>query len=196
MALVIDGYNLLHASGILGRGIGPGGLERSRNALLNFLAESLEERELAQTTVVFDAREAPPGLPRTVRHRGITVCFAEKGSDADEMIEGLIRADSSPRRLTIVSSDHRLHRAARRRGAKPIDSDRWYADTLRARIERSRRDQGGTKPSGPATDGEVKFWLRQFGLDEAASDGKPADDAPHDSPFPPGYGENMGEDGS
>ena len=30
MALVIDGYNLLHASGILGRGIGPGSLERSR----------------------------------------------------------------------------------------------------------------------------------------------------------------------
>ena len=46
MALIIDGYNLLHASGILGRGIGPGGLERSRSALLNFLAESLDERQL------------------------------------------------------------------------------------------------------------------------------------------------------
>ena len=30
MSLLIDGYNLLHAVGILGRGIGPGGLRTSR----------------------------------------------------------------------------------------------------------------------------------------------------------------------
>src|SRR5262245_4263994 len=114
MALVIDGYNFLHASGILGRGVGPGSLERSRSALLNFLAESLDARELGRTTVVFDAREAPPGLPRVVQHRGITVRFADPGSDADGVIEDLIRANSTPRKLVIVSSDHRLHRAARR----------------------------------------------------------------------------------
>ncbi len=86
MSLVIDGYNLLHASGILGRGSGPGGFERSRAALLDFLAESLDRRQLAGTTVVFDARMAPPGLPRTTKHRGITVRFAARGSDADEEI--------------------------------------------------------------------------------------------------------------
>jgi predicted RNA-binding protein with PIN domain len=196
MALVIDGYNLLHASGILGHGIGPGGLERSRVALLNVLAESLEERELAQTTVVFDAREAPPGLPRTVRHRGITVCFAEPQSDADEVIEQLIRADSSPRRLTVVSSDHRLHRAARRRNARPIDSDQWYAETVRKRIDRLRHKSPGSKPTGPASESEVRFWVRQFGLEELAADGEPAREAPLDSPFPPGYGEDIGEEDS
>ena len=36
MAIVIDGYNLLHASGILGRGIGPGGLERWRRRCSTF----------------------------------------------------------------------------------------------------------------------------------------------------------------
>ena len=30
MSLLIDGYNLLHAAGIMGRGAGPGGLQRSR----------------------------------------------------------------------------------------------------------------------------------------------------------------------
>src|SRR4051794_30536608 len=70
MALIIDGYNLMHAAGILGRGVGPGSLERSRLALLHFVVESLDQAELAATTVVFDARAAPPGLPRELKHRG------------------------------------------------------------------------------------------------------------------------------
>ncbi len=59
MSLLIDGYNLMHAAGILGRGSGPGSLQRSRLALLNFLAESLDPREVPRTTVVFDAHDAP-----------------------------------------------------------------------------------------------------------------------------------------
>jgi len=197
MPLVIDGYNLLHASGILGRGIGPGGLERSRAALLNFLAESLDPAELDRTIVVFDARQTPPGLPRTIDHRGIKVQFAEPGSDADEMIERLIQADSAPRRLTVVSSDHRLHRAARRRRAKPIDSDQWYAEILRRRIDRVRGKSPGLKPTELPNDGEVRFWLRQFGLEDPTAENpdplSPPGQPPVENPFPPGYGEDIGE---
>ena len=64
MSLIIDGYNLMHAAGIVGHGAGPGFLERSRLAVLNFVVESLEPAALGTTTVVFDARQAPPGLPR------------------------------------------------------------------------------------------------------------------------------------
>ena len=39
-ATIIDGYNLLHTIGIVCVSFGPGGLERSRMALLNFLAAS------------------------------------------------------------------------------------------------------------------------------------------------------------
>jgi len=166
MPILIDGYNLLHASGILGRGIGPGGLERARRALLNFLVESLEEAELAKTIVVFDARDAPPGLPRLTAHRGVSVHFAPKGSDADEAIEQLILEDSAPKRLVVVSSDHRLHRAARRRKATPIDSDIWYHQVLRGRIQRARTTPNGPKPPPPPTDYEVRFWLKQFGMEE------------------------------
>lgn len=198
MALIIDGYNLLHASGILGRGVGPGSLERSRQALLNFLAEALEERELATTTVVFDAREAPPGLPRVVAHRGITVRFAEKSSDADEMIEHLIKANTSPRKLVVVSSDHRLHRAARRRKARAVDSDEWYAQAIRQRLQRFRSFTSTGKPAEPATENEVRFWLRHFGEEEppAAPDGAAAsaEQPPADNPFPPGYAEDVREE--
>ncbi len=195
MALIIDGYNLLHASGILGRGVGPGGLERSRNALLNFLAESLEDRDASNTIVVFDARDAPPGLPRTTRHRGIQVRFADQGGDADALIEKLIRADSAPRKLTVVSSDHRLHRAARRRRARAVDSDRWYHDVLRDRIDRMRSGTASAKPSAPPTEAEVHYWLRRFGLEDAQdSDDSSDSSAPETNlqhPFPPGYAEDV-----
>ncbi len=194
MALLIDGYNLLHASGILARGVGPGSLERSRNALLNFLAESLAERELARTTVVFDARQAPPGLPRVTKYRGITVRFAPKGSDADTVIEELIAANHAPRRLTVVSSDHRLHRAARRRRAKAVDSDVWYVEALRRRIDRSRTKSLPGKPAGPPSEVEVRYWMRQFGLEEPESASEQPPQPSPDSPFPPGYAEDIDED--
>ena len=199
MGLVIDGYNLLHASGILGRGVGRGSLERARHALLNFLAESLDEAVLARTVVVFDARDPPPLLPRETKHRGISVRFAQPNSDADQLIEELIAADSAPRRLTVVSSDHRLHRAARRRRAKAIDSDQWYAQVLRARIDRTRARSPSLKPNELPTDNEVQFWLRQFGLESiepATSDDQSSDQEPRPSPnnpFPPGYGEDVSE---
>ncbi len=194
MSLLIDGYNLLHASGLLGRGIGPGSLERSRGALVRFLSESLDEAELASTTVVFDAREAPPGLPRTSKQFGITVRFAEPGGDADQLIEQLILADSAPRRLTVVSSDHRLHRAARRRKATAIDSDRWYAETLRRRIDRQRSLPGAAKPSGPPTEGEVRYWLRQFGLEDPTEFPIAGGETAEHPPFPPGYGQDVREE--
>jgi len=140
-------------------------------------------------------------LPRTVQHRGLTVRFADPGSDADSMIEQLIEADSSPRKLIVVSSDHRLHRAARRRRAKAIDSDQWYAETLRKRIERMRHKSLGLKPEEPPSEVDVRFWLRQFGLEEPeppASDRGSASGAeerpPIESPFPPGYGEDIREE--
>jgi predicted RNA-binding protein with PIN domain len=185
MAVIIDGYNLMHAAGLIGRGVGPGGLERSRLALLNFVAEAIEETELATATVVFDARHAPPGLPDTLTYRGMTVRFASEYESADELIEQLISTDSSPRRLVVVSADHRLHNAARHRRAKAVDSERWYADMLQRRA--ARRDAASSTPSKPncPDSGEVEFWLRKF-TDEDV--GPLADDI-----FPPGYGEDIQE---
>lgn len=207
MSLLIDGYNLVHVAGILGQGVGPGSLQRSRLALLNFLAESLEPGELPHTTVVFDSHDAPWGLPRQVDHRGITVRFATQYEEADDLIEELIRADSAPRRLVVVSSDHRIQRAARRRRAKALDSDVWYAELVRAR--RQRQQAAGDVPARPAVpllEEDVDYWLRQFGGESALTElltresrpEPPARDEPPDrevgpieNPFPPGYAEDL-----
>jgi hypothetical protein len=168
MPLIIDGYNLLNAVGIVGRGAGPGGLQRSRLALLNFLAESLEPEEAAHATVVFDAHDAPAGLPRSVEHRGLTVRFAARFEDADSLIEELIRRHSAPRRLTVVSSDHRVQRAARRRKAHFIDSDAWYAEVVRQRHQRQQSaPEGLERPYVPLLEEDVDYWICRFGGESA-----------------------------
>ena len=213
MTILIDGYNLLNAAGIMGRGVGPGSLERSRLALLNFLAESLDPGDLPRTTVVFDAHDPPRGLPRMAKHRGLTVRYSSQYDEADTQIEELIRADSSPRNLTVVSSDHRIQRAARRRKARAVDSDAWYDEIVRLRQQRlqavSDRD---IRPPAPLLAEDVEYWIRQFGgqsllkelaaEESAARQGTPSESEPSvedpsqgrppiDNPFPPGYAEDL-----
>jgi predicted RNA-binding protein with PIN domain len=102
-------------------------------------------------------------------YRGLTVRFASEYKDADELIERLIEADSAPRRLTVVSSDHRLQRAARRRRAHPIDSDRWYSEVSRQHRRRNEERASNAKPPPPATATEVEYWMRLF--DDTAGEG-------------------------
>lgn len=178
MSLIVDGYNLLHASGIIGCGKGPGGLRRSRSALLNFLAESLSSDDLVRTIVVFDASDPPLGLPHEYDFRGMSVRFAVNHEGADDLIEELIRQDSAPRNLTVVSSDHRLQRAARRRKAQAVDSDRWFGDVIRQRAKRRNVERGDPDAEAPLPNG-IAYWLREFGLE-------PRDDeVPSTSTTPP-----------
>lgn len=164
MPLLIDGYNLLHASGILPRGVGPGTLERARGALLGFLAAAIDAAELPNTTIVFDAKDAPPGRPDVYDHGGMTVRFARGYEEADVLLIELIRLDSAPRKLTVVSSDHQVQRAARRRRATAVDSDRWCAELLRRRrLTQIPAAETEAKPPAPLSEAEVQHWLKQFG---------------------------------
>ena len=128
--LFLDGYNLLHASGVFGNA-GRTSLESSREALLNWLGDCLTDAQRERTTIVFDARDAPPGLPRSATKHGMRIEFAPRGKEADDVLEEMIGSHTSPRSLTVVSSDHRLHRAARRRKATAVDSDQWVAEVKR-----------------------------------------------------------------
>ena len=186
MALLIDGYNLLHVSDIFA-GEGPGTeLHRSRIALLDFLAASIDARERDKTTIVFDAAGAPPGLPRTMSHEGMTVHFARRHSDADEMIEELLEQCTAPRALIVISSDHRVQRAARRCGATFVDSEHWYAELRAARTQRPETDAALSDRDDKATPEDVAYWVDEFA------------DAPPDessaNPFPPGYADEVTEE--
>ncbi len=224
MAILIDGYNLMHVTGIHGRGHGwgKGSLERARNALLSFLTASLGPDELLQTTVVFDANEAPPGLPRQTKQGGMTIQFAAEYEDADALIEELIRVHSVPRQLIVVSSDHRVQRAARRRKATAIDSDRWFDEIVQRQIQREASPEPlDAKPTPSLSKADVQHWLAQFADADLESEFKgeanrkpqakpssfkrtnpsPTRDSSDkneeldiSNPFPPGYADDLFED--
>jgi len=125
--LIIDGYNLMHAAGIARRRYASGDLERCRSRLHRELAMRLAANVLSTAVVVYDAFDSPGNDDRQQQHAGVNVLFAAQGHDADSLIEQLLQQHSVPKRVIVVSSDHRLHKAARRRKAKCVDSeDFWF----------------------------------------------------------------------
>ncbi|TWT86477.1 YacP-like NYN domain protein [Pseudobythopirellula maris] len=155
---LIDGYNLLHATDLFGVGELEGTLRGSREALVEFLVDRLTAKERRATTVVFDSSQAPPGLPDLYDERGLTVRFSRGYPDADTLLEEMIDAAPDRRNLTVVSGDRRVQRAARGRGAKPIDSGPWFAEM--SRRESSPEADRVTKPTGPVEDAD--HWVGEF----------------------------------
>ena len=162
MLYLIDGYNLLFAMGVLlpGHG-GPALPEKARQRLLDLLAGAHAE-QAASVTVVFDAKHAPRGAAAEFDYQGIHVVFAVHEDEADDLIEKLIRRAATPRKLTVVSNDHRIQQAARRRQCI-VQSCGEYMDWLyglRRPPVAGRAEEGG-KPAGVSRD-EAQRWLREF----------------------------------
>jgi predicted RNA-binding protein with PIN domain len=158
---LIDGYNLLFA--YLGappaRGLSRG-LERARRRLLE-LVHSRHDGEPAEVTVVFDAAHAPPGAPAELDYRGVHVVFTPAES-ADERIEGLIRKASAPRQLTIVTDDHHIQQAARRRRCTVLGCAD-YLGIIEGSVK-AAAPQGETPAAKPqtASPDETARWLGEF----------------------------------
>ncbi len=176
MRYLIDGYNVMHALGLMLPRFGPNGLRNARQRFLNQVASAFGPIEAAGITVVFDAQDPPHEAPREAVHKGIRSLFAIDASDADERIEALLEREGTPRTLTVVSSDLRLRRAAIRRGAKSMIADD-LCDMLRTRTRarEARLSAAAGADPAPAETGqpprerptpsaaESREWLAVFG---------------------------------
>ncbi len=125
--LIIDGYNLMHAAGYGRQKYAPGGLERARNRLLTELARQIPSELTSDLVIVFDAAEAEVREDQDpkIAASKFKVRFSEPGTDADSTIEAMLASHSSPKQILVISSDHRLHKAAARRQARCIDSEEF-----------------------------------------------------------------------
>lgn len=161
MAYLIDGYNLLHAMGVLHGRTGPTGLEKARRRLLGLLHGTYGDRS-GEVTVVFDAAKAPPDATEVQNFQGIHVRFAVRQDEADDLIEDLIHHDSAPRHLTVVSDDHRIQKAARHRHCQLV-SCADYLDWLDRFRRQHLRQRSSTlaKPEGVSRQ-ETQHWLEEF----------------------------------
>lgn len=166
MRTLIDGYNVMFAGGLMGRKFGPDEFRQVRQRFLNDLAASMDADAARGTTVVFDAATAPPARSSTAHHKGITVLFAVDADDADSLIEELIAHHSSPKTLTVVSSDIRIKTAAHRRRARAVTADEYWTemDDRKARLKFARAVPAARKADLAATPSarEADAWAREF----------------------------------
>jgi predicted RNA-binding protein with PIN domain len=158
---LIDGYNLLHAMGVLCGPVGPGELAKARGRLLGLLAGGFGDAA-GSVTVVFDAAHAPPHAAAEQSFRGVHVRFAVRQDEADDLIELLLEEDSAPWNVTLVSDDHRLQRAARRRACQVQGCEEFLEWLDRHRRDRERRPAEPPEKRGRLTEAELQSWLAEF----------------------------------
>ena len=168
MPLIVDAYNAMHVW---------------RNAPIEEDGRDVEAmaRRIGRTrwagdrvTVVCDG--TPPGGSdgrHTFDVEGVRVVYAGAGKDADTLIEHLIKKETAPRSLTVVSSDHRIRKAAGRRGAEAMPSEKFVV------LMESDASQGGGKRSGAEGGAseqlegrEVNQWMAAFGFEGRVSEEK------------------------
>ncbi len=165
--LIVDGYNLIHALPELARLIDTD-LLRARDRLVAHLSEFAAVRNI-EVTVVFDGR-GPQFVPHDPsRVAGVEVVFSRPPHDADQTIIALLRRNTRPRSVTIVTSDASLARSARDYGAKTTSS-RAFVRLLAApgRRNTSRGEREGSSDKPEMTPGDLAEWeeyLKSRGVD-------------------------------
>lgn len=155
--MIIDGNNLLHAP---------------KPRALSGLDERGLCRALARTRwgsegvcVVCDGDPGPLARIESPAAE-VDLIYSGHGRSADTVIEQMIARSSAPRRLIVVSSDHRIRRAAHRRRARTWSSE-YFARELASALARRGRDlpDPGAAPDAHLPPEQVRRWLELFGYD-------------------------------
>jgi uncharacterized protein len=113
-------------------------------------------------TVVFDAAKALPGVSAEQVSHGLRIVFATNKEEADDVIERWIRQSSAPKTLYVVSDDHRIQQAARRRHCQVRGCEDFlkYLEHLRQATRQSVKQPEKKERLSPD---EVERWLAEFG---------------------------------
>jgi len=157
MPVVIDGHNLLHA------------IQKSHEEfesitavglcqIINKYLKSNNERG----EIVFDGT-GPRDKTGFEGMSNLEVVFAGLGSDADTVIENKIKANTAPKRLTVVSCDRRVRSAAKARRAISLKSPLFWEKIWKWSSRKRAFKEPQAKKNG-LTESETKKWLEFFDL--------------------------------
>lgn len=165
---LIDGYNLLFQSHLVGTGRGRDWLSAARQRLINLLQQRLTLDELKTTQIVFDAPRVGPAPEPDNCSSGLCIAYAVDHAEADDLLEHIIRQHPSPKLLTVVSSDLRIRRCARSRRANSLGADQ-FLEQLERRPQSPATEPADTTTSDTnasekqlLSEPEVAFWLKEF----------------------------------
>lgn len=174
LLLLIDGYNVLAPVAAPKRDPDGRWLQRERMQLIRRLVDHLTDLQRENTCVVFDAAKPPHGRPSHFLVEGVSVRFAIEHAEADDLLEEIIASHTAPRNLMVVSSDHRVQAAAKRRGCGCCDSQMWLDDLLDGKVAsacksnqrtgQGRADDGAEKPNRVVSERQVDAWMKEFGF--------------------------------
>jgi hypothetical protein len=159
VTFLIDGYNLMHAVGMLRVGLPKKQLAPARTKFLDWLADAARDRP-DTLKVVFDAVNGPAPTSE-YPHRGVRVRFAFKQT-ADEQIEELVRAVSVPARAAVVSNDSQVQEAARRRRCAVFTCQGFVDWLLNPPRDPDVPPPPDDKPVSPPTAEELAAWEAAF----------------------------------
>ena len=156
---IIDGHNLLHSIHKEGADSGP-----IRDVQLCWIVGRYLKQIGQKGEIIFDGT-GPRDKSGFDNISNLEVFFAGLGTDADTVIENKIGANTAPRRLTIVSSDRRLRKAARARKAISVKSEVFWNNVQKQLSRKKTTKEPAAKRRG-LSDGETKQWLEFFGLEQ------------------------------
>jgi predicted RNA-binding protein with PIN domain len=157
--LIIDGHNLLWAVQ---------GTSEESKSISDIQLCRMVGRYLKQTgesgQIIFDGT-GPQDKSAFDNVTNLDVLFAGQAGDADTLIEEKIRVSTAPRRLTVVSSDRRLRKAAGARKATAVKSEVFWSD-VQKQLRRKKRVKEPAEKRFGLSEGETKQWLEFFGLEQ------------------------------
>jgi len=161
MPLLIDCYNVLYAT------MPPclAGLEEA--GLCHALTRSVWADD--RIVVVCDGGVKPHGPARSPV-AGVRLIYSGKDRSADDVMITMIGKDSAPRRLTVVSSDRQIQKAARRRRCRVVSSDQFISMLATGHAPSLGQGSAEGDLTKPLSEGEVNRWLKQFGVDGVDDD--------------------------
>ncbi len=169
-ALIVDGYNNIHAWPALHATLRERGLEDARRQLVSQLSEYAAQTGVA-VTVVFDAHARPGAIPSTEQFDGVTVLFGSKRSTADHVIERAAYKASQRGEGAdvVVATDDRLERdvvgamGVATMGARALEAEVGrVAGSLGAETRRMRDDSRRRTRVEDGLDPEVRRRLERI----------------------------------